>query len=316
MCKLLYINNYKDLDCSDSQLSAILEVMAKDNQDGMGVFSEKGYIKTDNPDILILDNYFEFLNQGYGAKTLSKGKYQEGNSLAVHSRTSTNQLGADYAHPFNTGKAYFAHNGVVSIKENNFPLKTKNDSEFLAYYIETGLENLDEIVGYYAYIRYDYKNNSWHIGRDDQADLYFGKPVNSDNFIISTTKSDVYEISYILKLELEYVRLLNDYTELTIIDEVITEITDLPIMTYSRVKDSLYYKSIGNAKKESKVSTSPIVKITPETTYDKLERYYEMGYEDGTEGKYDDSIFSVDEQDLLMAYEEGYREAQFELGKA
>lgn len=312
MCKLLYISNYSEMNVSSSQLKAILNVMIDGNDDGLGIISEKGYVKTDNPDKIILGDKLDFLGYNYGSIT-SRGKLWEGKSLAVHSRISTNSLGVDYSHPFETDNSYFTHNGVVNILPNNFKLKTKNDSEFLAHYYETGIDNLKNIVGYYAYIRYDKNKNQWNIGRDDTAQLYYAQILNSDNFIISTKAEDIYLIVDILKLEIELIRSINNFTELTIKDNKVISTLKLPKMQSMRAKDKLYNISIGNelGKGLDVDDTEEYERwmgITNAPTNEELFEAYTLGHNDGQFQEYNDSHINQHDE-WIEAYDEGYMDA-------
>ena len=306
MCKLLFLTNTKSLSIEDN-LESILKVMSVGNKDGIGLFSENGYLKALSvDDVFISDDTregFDFLSF---SETIGEG-YCLGHSLAVHSRTSTNYLGLDYAHPFKVNKSLFAHNGVVDIPEHNYPVETKNDSEYLAHHFENNsFKALESVSGYYAFIHFNYDENVWTIGRDNQATLYCGLIEENNSLIFSTLKTDIFEIAKILDVSLKFVKEVKDYSFIQFKDSEIIKKGKLPSKKIERKKDALFEKSIG-VNRLSVVGDKKELKLSRVELFD---QGYEDGYEDGLEGyRGHSSIQFPDSPDYCEGYEQGYEAA-------
>lgn len=306
MCKLLFFSKISGLKINEN-LKDILEIMAIGNQDGIGLFSESGIIKSLDIDSIFVDkktkNKFNFLDFN---EVLIQGNIFNGNSLCVHSRTSTNYIGLDYCHPFTADNVTMAHNGVVTIEKNNYPLKTKNDSEYLTHFFnEFGLDGLENILGYYAIMAYDSTNNTWTIGRDDQATLFVGKIIDNDSFIVSTKKDDITKIAKILGVKLKFLKSLKDYSFFKVSENKIIESGKINKKTRTAVKDSLFYKSMAFEENYSFNDS-----LNGLDTYEDNINYYDIGFEYGLDDSYNGTEFNrylYDHEEYQIGYLEAHQ---------
>jgi hypothetical protein len=315
MCKLLFFSKIKGLEI-EKKLTPILKVMERGNKDGIGIFSESGYIKSLSLESLFYENAGPDFCENY-IESISSGDFLKGTSLAIHSRTSTNYIGVDYSHPFKVGdNNFFAHNGVVDILENNYVLETKNDSEFLAnYYFEKGRESLSNISGYFAYIALNSK--IWTIGRDEMAELYCGKIVENDSYIFSTKKEDILEITKILSVTLKFLKRVKDYTEITFKNGLVVSQDKIPKKINIRVKDNLYNISMGKSENSGVFNSSDRFEDSYEGFSNSVyssgisAELFDLGFDDGVEAA--DAKMGVvfdnryeDNADYLEGFSEGY----------
>lgn len=138
MCKHILITSYK---YSDSQyIERFLELSQRET-DGYGfIIRDVSGKLTTYKDLGAAQFYLkvgQWLNSGYVK------------DIVIHHRTSTNEPGLDYAHPFEFQGNYLTHNGVVSVPGTHMT-KTKNDSEALLHHlIKTGYDT-KSISGYFS----------------------------------------------------------------------------------------------------------------------------------------------------------------------
>jgi hypothetical protein len=137
MCKHILINNFQ---LSDLQTIGRFAAMTSD-QDGFGAI-----LRTKAQGIETLKSLSE--GQFYVELTqrLLRGDIQ---TVVVHHRTSTNEPGIDYAHPFEFQGNYLTHNGVVDVPGEH-ETKTKNDSEALLHHLIKSEWETDTIQGYFS----------------------------------------------------------------------------------------------------------------------------------------------------------------------
>ncbi len=212
MCKLFFANKLKGIDLT------ILEKLANNmeygQKDGTGLILETEkdcfYLKADN---------FKELEQtllGYKVCNLlktaclisdpitnikTKVDLSKVHTIAMHTRTSTNCLGPEYAHPFHIGSNLFMHNGIVQVPDQHkYPTETDNDSEYLGYVFNYDFNKLNEVSGYYAFINYNLKQKVWKIGRDSTASLFLSKH-SKDGLCIATSESDIQNFQNIFKVK-------------------------------------------------------------------------------------------------------------------
>jgi hypothetical protein len=111
--------------------------------------------------------------------------------LVLHHRTSTNESGIDYAHPFEFNGHYLTHNGVVNVPGKH-DTKTKNDSEALLHHlIKTNYET-QSIAGYFScFILNDQETI---VLVDDSAPIYTDGRVYCSHGLDSLTKIELQKI--------------------------------------------------------------------------------------------------------------------------
>jgi len=215
MCKLLYVNNLKGRVTEDF-LRRICTSMEKGQRDGIGIILEmdkaayyaKAEALTDVMDCIISGGGSprDFILQScYTSNAIStipaKGvRLSSVHTIAVHTRTSTNELGEMYAHPFDIEDRYlFMHNGIVNVPYGHeFNTLTDNDSEYLGHVFNLKRESMvQDIEGYYAFINYDRVDKKWTIGRDDTALLHLAEH-SGGGLCIATSALDVKEVLNLL----------------------------------------------------------------------------------------------------------------------
>lgn len=136
MCKHILITNFKKEDMTSIYRFADLT----SDRDGYGAIArmKNGEIKT----IKSL-NIAEFYTKLAGIVALKVSE------LVVHYRTSTNERGVDYAHPFEFQGNYLTHNGVVTVPGKH-ETKTRNDSEALLHHLIKTNYDTESISGYFS----------------------------------------------------------------------------------------------------------------------------------------------------------------------
>lgn len=314
MCKLLFFSKIYGLKIQEN-LGKILKVLEQGNKDGLGIFGENGHIKgLDISDIISeRKNIMPFLRAKKSNRD-SHGELFNTSSLAMHSRTSTNKLGINYCHPFKVGNNYFAHNGIVDVPKNhNYDLKTTNDSEYLAsLYAHKKETGLDSVSGYYAFIHYDFDTNTWHIVRDDTAQLSCAYIPENDSFIFATKERDITDICKILGVSYDYILDVNSYTKIHFKKGNYIDSTSVPVKLSSRKKDDLFYKSMGSIETENNIYSIDSMLLNDDrffATSDSQLDDYQQGLEDGMNDKQMGVKFSNSE---LLEYSEEYYDGYFE----
>lgn len=137
MCKHILFNNFSLKDLGRLQT---FSMMTNEN-DGYGAIirSKSGVLES-----------FKSLDAGAFYIALTQKLLQgDTQTLVVHHRTSTNEGGLDYAHPFEYAGHYLTHNGVVQVPGTH-ETKTKNDSEALLHHLIKSGYDTEAISGYFS----------------------------------------------------------------------------------------------------------------------------------------------------------------------
>ncbi len=138
MCKHILFNDFN----GDNDLQTLFRFVDKTyDKDGFGAIIRD----TDNRihTFKSLDQTHFYMKLGYYVTQFDI------KTLVVHHRTSTNQKGLEYAHPFEFQGNYLTHNGVVTVPGNHDTLTTNDSEELLHHLIKTGFDTL-AVQGYYS----------------------------------------------------------------------------------------------------------------------------------------------------------------------
>jgi glucosamine 6-phosphate synthetase-like amidotransferase/phosphosugar isomerase protein len=251
MCELIFVDTKDNLVNILTTYALLLTDGAK-NPDGFGIFTEKsGLFKTE-----IQPNNIDSLS------TLIKYKCNSDIILAhVRYASDKKTVNNEKAHPFETEKLIFSHNGGL---EFNNPDKYKNrnliDSEvFLSelnenygrYLPEALIDTMKNFTGKFAFLIYSKVENMYYIVRGLTAKLYMSRiSVNGIDigFVVNTDDVDLEKSLSVVK---DFIFLINgdrlEYTN--------------PLLLHS---EKIYYVNnkqlieSGHKVKENKKHFSPI----------------------------------------------------------
>lgn len=138
MCKHILINQFNPK--TDFDILTQFNAKTFDN-DGFGAI-----IRTDRNKI----ETFKSLDKGdFYIRLIRRAMAGDIRSLVVHHRTSTNELGIDYAHPFEFRGNWLTHNGVVNVPDKH-DTATTNDSEALLHHLIKSDFDTKSISGYFS----------------------------------------------------------------------------------------------------------------------------------------------------------------------
>ena len=303
MCKLFFISEASHVKPEHRQ--ALLNIMYRDQKDGLGVFSEEGYSKA-----LSLKEMLYKPNYSFTVKpqVMTMGNPWGGHSLAIHSRTSTNKIDLMHTHPLIVDNCLFAHNGIVTVpKKHDFLLHTSNDSEYLANVVnKKPLKDMAKIQGYYAFINWN--GTEWTIGKDDTAQLHIAKITSGKGgFIISTKMQDIIEAAKVLEIKIDNVEDILPFTLLTIVNGEIVNVGELPRSEIKMAKGELFQKSIGKTYQDDRAFYNGNTKLSKADMFD---LGYEKGMSDAASGIID-STHDYEDNDYWEGYEEGYNDTVY-----
>jgi hypothetical protein len=168
MCKHILFTNFD----ASTDLKTLSDFANKTNEnDGYGSILryQDGTIET-----------LKSLNQGqFYIQVMIQLNKKPVKDLVVHHRTSTNESGIEYSHPFEFQGNVMTHNGVVSVPGVH-ETKTANDSEALLHHLIKTNYDTEAVSGYFSC--FILNKNETTILIDDIAPIY------SDGRIFSSHK--------------------------------------------------------------------------------------------------------------------------------
>lgn len=176
MCKLFIATDVSKMNKEDlnSMINIVEEFFYKSERDGFSITTKSHGEPVD---------FYKFINKKNDILI------DNINSLILHGRTSTNSVSLINTHPIQVDDIFLSHNGVVQDLNLDYELKTSNDTEYLTYRINQGINAVEKnIRGYYAATFVRDSNNELVIFRDDIAPLYFVWSEEFESFFYCTSR--------------------------------------------------------------------------------------------------------------------------------